>query len=199
MKERILQTIANTFHPMFSLMWATVILLYYSPLLMLSSSAKWTLFGEVALMSFVMPMVLIYWLYKMGKVADMALHDRQDRKIPLIAQVCYMLVLVNVLKYQGLPNWALHFYQGGVALSVVAWIVSIKWKISGHAMGNAAITTAVFILYCRYPLLVPFALPIGFLVLTGLIGSIRLYFNRHTLGQVAAGALAGSLCMLCCM
>jgi len=125
MKERILQTIANTFHPMFSLMWATVILLYYSPLLMLSSSAKWTLFGEVALMSFVMPMVLIYWLYKMGKVADMALHDRQDRKIPLIAQVCYMLVLVNVLKYQGLPNWALHFYQGGVALSVVAWIVSM--------------------------------------------------------------------------
>lgn len=199
MKDRLFQTQANTFHPMFSLMWATVLLLYFTPLCMLPALAKWTLFGEVALFSFVMPLLLIFWLYKRGKVADMALHDRNDRILPLMAQICYMLVLKSVLQYQGLPSWALDFYQGAVILSVVAWLVSMKWKISGHAMGNAAITTAAFVLYCRFPYIMPFIIPIGMLLITGLVGSIRLYFERHTLAQVAAGALAGCLSILVCM
>lgn len=198
MKDRLFQALSNTFHPMFSLMWATLVLLFQTPLLMLPAMLKWLLFGEVVLFSFAMPLALIFWLYKSGKVSDMALHDRNDRMLPLISQVFYLLILEQLLDRQGLPDWAMDFFQGALLLSIIAWVVSLKWKISGHAMGNAAITTSTFVLYCRFPHVMPFAIPIGMLVITGFVGSIRLHFERHTLAQVAAGALAGSLSILVC-
>lgn len=197
MKERVFKAVSNTFHPLFSMVWATLMLLLFTPISMIVWQGKAMLLMEVVTYTTLLPVAIIFLLYKLKRVEDMALRNRKDRFIPLLTQILFLVALRLVLQFQGMPDWALRFYSGGILLSVVAFVVSLKWKISGHAMGNAAITAAAFITYCDYPKLLPFAVPIGMLVMTGLVGSIRLYLGRHTLAQVAAGALVGALSMIC--
>lgn len=196
MKEKIYQGVSNLFHPMFSMMWATIILINFTPLILMKTLAKWQLMGEVTLYTCILPVAVIYILFKKKKVQDIALHNRRDRIIPLASQLVLLIVLTFLLIWQGLPFWVLRFFYGGIILSAIAFVVSAWWKISGHAMGNAAVTTASFMLYYRYPYIMPFIIPIGMMVITGFVASVRLYFDRHTLAQVAAGALAGTCCML---
>ncbi len=158
---------------------------------------RWFLVGEVSFYSMIVPSFIIIMLAHFGIVKNgVALRDRKDRIIPLGIQIGTYFIQALALQNQGLPSWALQFYYGAFLLALLAFVVSIWWKISAHAAGNAALATAWLVLYYRFPLLIPVYMPILWIVLTGLVCSIRLYLGRHTLGQVSAGALAGILCML---
>ncbi|MDO4496860.1 MAG: hypothetical protein Q4B58_03355 [Bacteroidales bacterium] len=196
MKRKLAQTFVNLFHPMLALPWAALLLITFTPMCMLRSSAKWTFIGEVMLYSVLLPLVLAVILYKMKMVKDVALHDRKDRIIPLLAQIIFLVVLEITLQWQALPLWALSIFKGGILLAVIACAVSFFWKISGHAMANGALATIAFVLYFEFPLMMPLCIPLVLLVTLGLVCSLRLYLKRHTLAQVAAGALAGCLSML---
>lgn len=196
MKLFLFKTLSNLFHPLNSMVWAVVVLVLFTPLQYLNPVALTYLVAEAILYTFLIPVGAIYLLYRFKQIQDLALRDRKDRILPLALQCVAMFVLVQVYSWQGMPAWALGFFKGGFVLLVVAFFVSMKWKISGHAAGNAALTTAAFVLYYRFPFMVPFVLPVAALVLTGWICSIRLYLGRHTLGQVAAGALVGCVSIL---
>jgi membrane-associated phospholipid phosphatase len=196
-KDKILQLISNVFHPLLSMVWATVILLFCSPVKFLPWGVKGFLLAEVAFYSLIVPSLIIILLARFGIVKNgVALRDRKDRILPLAIQVGTYTIQVMALQAQGLPRWALQFYWGALLLAWLTFVVSMWWKISAHASGNAAIATALLVLCCRFPSYMPLALPLFWIVITGLVCSIRLYLNRHTLAQVACGALAGMVCIL---
>ncbi len=196
-KNRQLQLISNVFHPLLSMVWATVVLLMCSPAKFLPWSIKGFLLAEVAFYSLIVPSLIIILLARFGVVKNgVALRDRKDRILPLGIQVATYTVQVIALRAQGLPEWALQFYKGALLLAFLTFVVSMWWKISAHASGNAAIATALLVLYCKFPVFMPLWLPLFWIVVTGLVSSIRLYLNRHTLAQVACGALAGTVCIL---
>lgn len=197
MKVKIFQFISNLFHPLLSMTWATAFLLLFTPLVVLPSGVRWFLLLEVAFYSMVVPSLIIILLSYMGVVKNgVALRDRKDRIIPLGVQIITYALQAYALQQQGVPSWGLQFYKGAFLLALVAFVVSIWWKVSAHAAGNAALTTALFVLYFRFSQMMPIELPLLWLVLTGLVCSIRLYLGRHTLAQVSVGSLVGAMCML---
>lgn len=186
------QMISNVFHPILSMVWATLIVIFFSPIAMFPENARWALLVWVALFSFLIPTLLIGVLSAIGVVKHgVALHDRKDRFVPLGIDALCLLCLVFSLMRMGVFGWLIHFYWAAFFVVAACFLINLFWKVSAHAAGNAAITTACFVLYYANPLFVPLILPLGYLILTGLICSIRLYLGRHSFGQVAVGFSVG--------
>lgn len=195
--KHLWQIISNVFHPILSMVWATLIVIYFSPIVNFPEDARWALLIWVALFSFLVPMLLIGVLSAIGIVKHgVALHDRKDRFVPLFVQILCMLGLVISLMRMGVFGWLMHFYWAAFFVVVACFLINLFWKVSAHAAGNAAIATACFVLYYANPLFVPLILPLGYLILTGLICSIRLYLGRHSFGQVVVGFAVGVTCTL---
>lgn len=197
MKQHIVQFISNLFHPLLSLTWAMLLLVLFSPLAVLPFRLKCFLVGEVCFYSFIVPCLIIILMAKVGIVKNgVALRDRKDRVIPLSVYMVLCFLQAYLLGLQQLPAWALYLFWGGAALSVIFVVVTFWWKISGHAAGNTSLAVGALLLYYQFPNVVPFIIPISLIVISGGISSIRLYLGRHTPAQIAAGTLAGALCML---
>jgi len=197
MNQRTVQFISNLFHPLLSLTWAAILLVVFSPMKMLPVANRLMLVGEVCLYSFVIPCLIIILLSRFGVVKNgVALRDRRDRVLPLSVYMVLCFIQAHLLSRQGLPDWAIYLFWGGAALSVIFVIVTFWWKISGHAAGNTSLAVGALLLYYQFPSIVPFFVPILLILVAGGVSSIRLYLDRHTPAQIAAGALAGALCML---
>lgn len=195
--KHLIQFISNIFHPLLSMTWATVLLVIYTPLCLLPLSTKLFLIGEVVFYSLLLPCLIIVSMVKLGGIKNgVALRDRKDRIIPLGIQVVFYVIQAYALSQQGLPDWAMCFYNGAVILAALFFVVTIWWKMSGHAGANAALATSAVVLYFIFPYMIPLALPILSIIMVGAVSSIRVYLGRHTLEQVFVGAAAGSICML---
>ena len=197
MNNRIVQSISNLFHPLLSLTWATLLLVNFTPLVMLPTVTRWFLVGEVFFYSCMLPSLIFSLLSKIGIVKNgVALRDRKDRVFPLFIYMMLCYVQLRVLSVQGLPDWAMSCYLGGAFLSTIFAVVTIWWKISGHAAGNASVAVASLYLYYLFPTILPLWVPVVWIVLTGAVASIRVHLGRHTMAQVTAGMLAGALCIV---
>lgn len=197
MKQTLAQLVSNAFHPLLSLTWATLLLVGFTPLAILPTTTRLLLVGEVFLCTCLLPALIFLLLSKVGIVKNgVALRDRQDRVFPLFIYMTLCYVLAILLANQGLPQWAMVYYFGGAMLASVFAVVTIWWKISGHAAGNASIAVAALFMHYLFPAVFPLLIPVVWLVLTGAVASIRLYLGRHTQAQVVVGMLAGAGCIL---
>lgn len=179
------------------MVWATLLLVIFTPLQVYPFEFKVSVVLCAVNFSLVLPSVTIWLMMKFGVVkGGFALRDRKDRIWPLLVSLLYSIMLLWFMKNINLPIWALVFYVACVILMVLFSIITNFWKISGHSAGNAALTTAAFMLYAYFPLVVPFGIPIILLVITGLVSSIRLYLGRHTMAQVYWGAIVGTFSVL---
>ena len=197
MKKFLLRSISNLFHPLLAMTWATVILITLTPFALFNLELRLILLGWVIAFTVLLPSFFIWVCSKLGIVkGGVALRDRRDRGIPLFLNALCNLFLCLSVHGMGLLGWMESLYCGGFVLTVIMFVVSLFWKISAHAAGGGAITTAAFTLHLVYPTLVPFALPIVSLLLSGFLCSIRLWLGRHTMAQVGAGTLVGIVCIV---
>lgn len=194
--KHLLQPISNLFHPLLSISWAALLLLFYTPLCVVPIGLRTVVFLEVVFMTFLLPSVIIIFMSKLGIIKNgVALRDRADRVVPLCVQMVLYIILSVLLKVHGMPIWALYVFYGASALAVVFVIVTNWWKISAHAGCNAALATVALTTYYEFPDIMPLMLPLFLIVMTGAVSSIRVYLGRHTLSQVSVGALAGVILM----
>lgn len=194
--QKVLQGISNVFHPLLMLTYAAIAFCYGTYLFVLPQEIKLLIIGEVFLATCLVPVLCITVLYKFKVVGHWALRDRNDRALPLLINFLSYAVCTWVLYNQGLPSWALSFYIGATLLAFVCWLISFWWKISAHTTGISGFAMVSFIVYFHFPVSMPLAWPLLLTVLTGLLGSIRVYLGRHTLMQVTAGTFLGAVGIL---
>ena len=188
----IFQSISNCLHPMAMCTYATLFILYFSPLAIIQPGWKLILLIEVFLYTFVIPLLTIWLLFKLKLVSHWALRDRHDRKIPLLVNlIAYLICSITMWRHGFIPMWGECVFFGSTIIALISWIVSFWWKISGHALALSGLTTVIWIYYFMFPYFVPLWLPFLFLILLGLLCSIRVYLGRHTLAQVYAGTAVG--------
>jgi len=194
--QNVLQTISNILHPLLMLTYAAVAFCYGTYLFMLPQEIKLIVIGEIFFTTCLLPVLCIMVLYKLKVVGHWALRERTDRALPLFINSLAYVFCTWILYKQGLPSWALSFYIGATLLAFICWLISFWWKISAHTTGIAGFAMVSFIVYFRFPHSMPLAWPLALTVLTGLLGSIRVYLGRHTLMQVTAGSLLGAVGIL---
>lgn len=172
--------------------YCIIIALWLTPMRILPWGTRALSAMGVFFLTTVIPYFALYIMIKTGKVSDVSISDRRQRPVPfLIGIACYAL---NVL-YLGLlhaPRWILLFFVASAVVAVVELLVSFVWKISAHAAAIAGMLGFVAWLAARNALIWDSYVILSVAIfLAGLVCWARLLLQRHTLGQVAAGAALG--------
>ena len=146
----------------------------------------------IAGINFVAPMLLIYLLKLLGVVQDVGLNGQKERAIPyIITALCYGGSAWFVAS-RGAPVWVAMFFCGGVVASLLNLCINFKWKISAHAAAIAGIVALLIRLQrdvaVESHLFVWLLITVG---AAGLLGSARVWLQRHTVWQVLAGYAVG--------
>lgn len=182
------------FSPLIVPLYATVLSLWGTYLMVTPLKARIMVTLAVAAFSFVAPLLVICFLKAIKVVKTTDLTERHERPIPYsVATVCYIGLWIY-LGHINAPQWFSSFFLASAIAAVVNLIVNFKWKISGHATGMGGITMYCFFIYWRQITFVGF--PTWFVVAvigSGLVLSSRLMLQRHTVGQLIAGYLTGCI------
>lgn len=100
----------------------------------------------------------------------------------------------------GAPLWLRMFFWGAGVATIIAMLITFKWKISAHttAIGGLVGMMMWFATSGLADVNVMIMLSVG-IVLAGAMASARLALNRHTLAQTLAGLALGFACCFTAM
>lgn len=142
--------------------------------------------------NFIVPMLLVLLLKKLGLIQDIGLNGRKERLIPYIITIVCMGGTGLFLYLKMAPLWVAMFYVGGAVAGLVNLLINFRWKISAHAAGIAGIVAMLIQVIKEGPSGAGMEWWIvGAILCAGLLGSARIWLGRHTLMQVLAGTAVG--------
>ncbi len=146
--------------------------------------------------NFLVPMLLVLLLKKMGIIDDIGLNGRRERLIPYIITIVCLGGTGLFLYLKMAPLWVAMFYAGGALAALINLIINFRWKISAHAAGIAGLVAMLIQVTKEGPSADAMVWWIvGAIITAGLLGSARIWLGRHTLLQVLAGSAVGFLCV----
>ncbi|PPH61970.1 phosphoesterase PA-phosphatase, partial [Rathayibacter rathayi] len=133
------------------------------------------------------PYLIIRLLLRSGRIhGDHHIPDRRERALPIGLALVSIVVGLVLLALLGAPAAVTTFGVVTVAVVLAVGLVTLVWKLSGHAAVVA--TCAVVVLIGYGPLSLLISVPIVLWVLWS-----RVRLGAHTPAQVLAGAAVGTL------
>lgn len=194
--NRFFLAVSTVFSPLLVPTYGVILAMSLTFLALLPMTTRLLTIGMLFFITAVIPAASIMVMKRLGMVSDASLSNRQERTPPyLISAVCYLAATIYLLKVHS-PDWLWLFVAAAMAALIVNVIVTKWWKISAHmtAMGG------LVALLCRFQLshVAIYNMQwwiIAAIVLTGIVGSARIYRDRHDLWQVLAGTACGFICV----
>lgn len=199
--SKVITSLARFFSALFSPLlcgtYAVMTAMLLSFLLYSPSNARMIVLLVTFLATCILPVLVIFVLWKIGKIHDPGLNDRRDRVIPYIVTVAAYVGVAIYLTMVKAPIWLSMMLIGGAVSLTVLTIVNNFWKMSGHATGVGGLCAVVLFMLLAgvgvTDLTVEF---LGAVLVAGLVCTSRLVLGRHTLWQVAAGFANGFVCTM---
>lgn len=198
------------FHPLFLLTYAMILLMLIDPYLFgiqqFSDGIKFVL--PVLISTVIIPAFAIMMMKQLGMVKSIELDDKMDRTGPFIVTgIFYLWLFKNLYTNNTLPDLVTCFTLGSTITLFVCFIINIITKISIHAAAVSGFAVMVSIMCLQYfdsgrtinigQVMLPLPLILFVVViLTGLVGTARLYLGAHSLAQVMSGYIVGLISML---
>lgn len=148
--------------------------------------------GFVSVYTFLMPILMIYFMYSRKWVQTLTLKNLRERRLPYLTTTIFYLFLSYFLysrssAYQ--PTAVLIFFSA-IVIIIVA-VVSLWWQISAHAAAIGGCFGAFCVTFFKYGDPNLYYAALASLILAGAVMSSRLKLNAHSLTQVIAGFLVG--------
>ncbi|MBY5952919.1 PA-phosphatase [Algoriphagus sp. NF] len=158
------------------------------------ASFKLRIFYLIVLSTLVIPMLTIFGLRLSGTVKSLHMHTIKDRAIPFSVTTVYFLMTVYFMFKINELDPILWQSLGVIALVVlVLTVVTFFWKMSAHMTGIGGLVAIVVVLglkFTNFQVLYPLLLS---LLLSGVVGSSRLYLDAHKPVEIYAGFIFGFL------
>ena len=142
--------------------------------------------------TFLLPVLNLLILYKLGYVSSLMVEHRRERTFPLLmTSLCYFGLFYMIYDFNIWPAIKLFILGGGLCIFFAA-IVTLWWQISAHMIGIGGLIGALFAIcyFMQMPILLAICVC---LMLAGCIGFARLKLNAHTPAQVYVGFIFGCL------
>lgn len=130
----------------------------------------------------ILPIFLFFLVLAKGKVSDIDVTKRQERH-QLIGTLSIILVISSLISFYLGNNLFFVLQLTALAMTLTIFLVTLRFKISGHALMN---TGAVFVVNYLFE----YRLLWLFLVVP-LIGFARIYLKKHSLIEVLTGVAVG--------
>ena len=159
-------------------------------------SFKNRLFYLVSLSTLVIPMITIFGLRLSGTLKSIHMAELKDRAIPFTVTSVYYVLTVYLLYQQRQFDPVLWQVLGVITLAIVILtIVTFFWKMSAHMTGMGGLIASVVVLGLKFPTFQPLYPLLGAIVLTGLVGTVRLFLEAHRPIEIYVGLIFGfALC-----
>lgn len=155
---------------------------------------KTQIFYLIVLSTLLIPMITIIGLKVSGMVKSLHLPKKQDRLVPFIITCIYFIMTTYFLYQKSELDPILWKGMAVISFSVLfLTAVTIFWKMSAHMTGLGGLLGVILIMGKLFPAfneLYPLLLT---LVLSGVVGSSRLYLDAHKPLEVYIGFLSGFL------
>lgn len=154
----------------------------------IGSPSAWLWAGFYVTLAVLLPVLYISWKVKTGVITDFHIKEREQRFRPMLLMVALSLLGWLRMLHSNAPLALTIFAGAGVFQVTFLFLVTSRWKISGHSTAAAGFAVFIVSLFGKY------AAPV--LLLIPLIAWSRIRLNRHELTQVVAGSFAGITYML---
>lgn len=194
MLEKIAKTLAQVFsiifHP-FAIPTYGAALIYFSlPGYELYTQRLTNIFlGIVIISTFVLPATFVLLMAATKNIGRNLMHHR-DRMLPFIFSAFSIYLGAQLIGKLPLPGIFRLFMLASCLLLIILFVITTKWKISGHMAAIGGITALLISVTLRFGTnFLPFI--IASIAVSGLLGTSRIYLNKHLPAQVYAGFLAG--------
>lgn len=157
-----------------------------------STSLRISLLVLIFVGTFMIPSVLIYYLYRSGYVQTLQLTSLADRRLPyfLTALVYLVVAYLFTFRMQLVSTLApeIGILIASIAVSILlVGMISLSWQISAHSVGIGGVVGVIASIMLKFGINDLFIPLIGLILLTGLVASARLQLNAHTPSQISAG------------
>lgn len=184
--------ISGVFYPLFMPLYVYVMYSY----LMFNEFIRGTSFFlsatfMVVVFSIIIPVIgfLVYFFIKQD-FSDVFMKNQKNRPVPyLICLFSYLIMILVFNKHEYLYMYSYCLVGAFVALFFV-FLINFSWKISIHTTALGA----VFVLGIFYSICTstnPYWFFVVILLISGLVGSSRIYLKSHSLSQVISGFCLG--------
>lgn len=188
------RAISVLLHPLLMPTLLYAILFYFSPsaLSIANPNSQWLFLLLIFITTFLIPLVGIWLLHRMGAVNSLTMDNKNERFLPFLATTFFYMLATYLFINKLNSYYATVVILGSITLSIaIVTIVSLFWKISAHSVGICGVIGFLFGLYYKnadtqlfYPIL-------GVIVIAGLLMSARLSLNAHNPMQILIGAIVG--------
>ncbi len=140
------------------------------------------------LFAMLLPLLFIIWQVRRGRITDVDVQLREQRKWPQIVTIGGSLIAYLIISANGGPRPMLVLSAASLLQSTAFYVVTMRWKVSVH---TATVAGMVVMLVWLFGAMAFIALP---LLLLAAWSRVRL--GRHSVGQTVAGAALGALSFL---
>lgn len=192
--NKLAQFISVIAHPIFLPTWMFLILVS-SGLCNIYNTNITIVFSTIFVTTFVIPMIFMFILKKVGVIKSITMERREDRFIPLIIMVIFLYTTQTLFRDVTALGFFNFFIVCNIILCSIVFWINIYWKISLHAIGCGSLVSIIFILTS---ISVEIFLPYLFaaIIISGVVGSARLYLKSHSASQVYTGFAVGFMTVL---
>ena len=194
----ISQILSALLSPLLVPTYGVVLSLFLTVLSTVPAPVKWTVTGVCFAITCLVPLLAIIALHRLGLVKDPGLNDRNERLVPYAVSALSYVACAAYLHTAHAPSWLWLFMAGAGVATVVCAAVNFRWKISAHltAMGGlTAIAFRILDMHIAAPGVNFVLVAMVAVLLSGLLGTARIYLGRHTLWQTLAGMANGFACV----
>ena len=149
--------------------------------------------GGTAVLTLIIPILLLLFMWKKGYIDSLHIHDSKQRTTPyLYTLICYVFWAYFLRVTLQLPLFLLLVAIGAIGALLAVTIINHWWKISAHLTGIGGLFGGICSFALNYSTL-PLSLIINALIVALLLMYARLYLNAHTPMQVICGFILGVL------
>ncbi len=179
-------------HPLLFAFIGTAIYLYLTPE-HLAQEQEYILLLIVFVSTYVIPILIMGLLKRVGLIEDFHLRTIDERKFPILFFIILTFLLGRTLLNIRLSDLlAFSFFGISIGLSLTYLLFSLKWKTSLHTLGMGGLIGFVAILSYEFELNFNLLLACLF-ALAGLVGMARLSLKAHSPKEVYLGFAIGLL------
>ena len=141
------------------------------------------------------PAVIFYNLKVRGKISTIEIDDRKERNMPItimfLSCLALFLSFIFLVGHLPVPKFFFSYPLAGMVSSLAFYFLTQWKKVSLHT-GGIGIMTGFLISYAALMESFPFWTIPAAIVVSGLVGSARMYLGKHTLLEVTIGWFTGT-------
>jgi len=157
--------------------------------------------SPILLFSVVFPLFSLSVMYRSGMLTSYHLESQKER-IPVLFllsiyySITYYFIRSLDLAYNhSFFGLFLSFLTGGIILSLLSIVITLRWKISLHGIGIGALSGGMLAFTQELQPMLNFSeisqINTLLIILIGIVLSARLYLKAHTVHQVLVGVFLG--------